>query len=233
MKMPMFLPALGMCFMASTLAMADTQQTTIDAKRLGIVTSSVVIGVATMGPIGAIPGLMAGDWLDQEIMDADRVEEVEAQLSAANSHIEQLGDQLATYQLSTQHYARIALEQLQLELMFRTNNSDLTEQGIERLSFLAKFLSENPDIHIRLDGYADPRGDAEENQRLSEQRVSSVFDLLVDNGVDDSRIKKYSHGASQSLSVPGDYDSYALDRVVKIQLFQPDQEAFAGVMIAE
>lgn len=233
MKMPMFLPALGICFMTSTMAMADTQQTISEAKRLGIVSGSIVVGVASMGPFGIVPGLLAGAWLDQEIMDADRVEVVEAQLSQANSRIEQLGEQLATYQLTTEEYARIALEQLQLELLFKTNNSDLTEHGVERLSFLAKFLSENPDIHIRLDGYADPRGNAEENQLLSEKRVSSVFNLLVNNGVDYSRIKRYSHGASQSLSVPGDYDSFALERVVKIELFQPDQGAFAGIMIAD
>ncbi len=230
MKKTIFLAAL---FMASTIAMADGSQATSDTKRLGVVSSSIVAGIASMGPVGALPGLLVGAWLDHEIMDADRVEVMEQQLSDANSRIETLDQQLASYQLSTEEYARIALEQLQLELLFKTNNSVLTEHGVERLTFLANFLSENPNINIRLDGYADPRGNALQNQMLSEQRVESVFNLLVNNGVKDSRIKKYSHGASQSLSVPGDYDSYALDRVVKIQLFQQDNNAIAGITISD
>ncbi len=230
MKKPILLTV---ALMASTITMAETSTATSDVKRLGVVTSSIVAGAASMGPVGIFPGMLVGIWLDHEIMDADKVGVMEQQLSDANSRIEHLDQQLASYKLSTEEYARIALEQLQLELLFKTNNSALTQHGEERLIFLADFLSENPDIQIRLDGYADPRGNALQNQMLSEQRVESVFNLLVNNGVKDSRIEKYSHGASQSLSVPGDYDSYALDRVVKIQLFQQDNNAIAGIMISD
>ncbi len=230
MKKRLILPALGLCFVASTITMADSQETISDVKRLGIVSSSILLGIASMGPLGAVPGLLTGAWLDQEISDADRVESVEEKLFQANSRIRDMGEQLATYQLSAEEYARIALEQLHLELLFKTAAGALTKQGVERLSFLAKFLSDNPDINVRLDGYADPRGDDLDNQRLSEERVDAVFKQLVSKGVNTDRIKKHSHGAGQSLSALGDYDSYALDRVVKIQLLQQDKDAFAGII---
>ncbi|WP_101756896.1 OmpA family protein [Oceanicoccus sp. KOV_DT_Chl] len=233
MKMSTFLPVLSLCAAVSTAAVADADNTSSEAKRLGVVTGSIVVGVASLGPLGAVPGILAGAWLDQEIMAADRVEVMESELLQANTRIRSMGEQLAAAQLSTQEYARIALEQLQLELLFKTNNSALTEHGVQRLTFLANFLSENPEIQIRLDGYADPRGDAVHNLALSEQRAASVLEHLVTHGVARNRIETYSHGAAQSVSVAGDYDSYALDRVVKIQLSQQNKAAFAGIMIAD
>ncbi|MGK0500959.1 MAG: outer membrane protein OmpA-like peptidoglycan-associated protein [Oceanicoccus sp.] len=232
MKMSTFIPALSLCFAASTIAVADSMPTGNDAKRVGLVSASMLVGIASLGPIGVLPGLLAGAWLDQEVLDADRVEDMDIQLTQANSQLRDMGEKLTAAQLSTEEYARIALEQLQLELLFKTNNSALTEHGVKRLTFLANFLSENPAIHVRLDGYADPRGDAQYNQDLSNQRVASVYDLLVANGVNHQRIEKYSYGASQSLSAVGDYDSYALERVVKIQLFQQHSDAFAGITVS-
>jgi outer membrane protein OmpA-like peptidoglycan-associated protein len=215
MKMSTFIPALSLCFAASTIAVADSMPTGNDAKRVGLVSASMLVGIASLGPIGVLPGLLAGAWLDQEVLDADRVEDMDIQLTQANSQLRDMGEKLTAAQLSTEEYARIALEQLQLELLFKTNNSALTEHGVQRLTFLANFLSENPAIHVRLDGYADPRGDAQYNQDLSNQRI-----------------EKYSYGASQSLSAVGDYDSYALERVVKIQLFQQHSDAFAGITVS-
>lgn len=43
---------------------------------------------------------------------------------------------------------------------------------------------------------------------------------LSELGVDDQRIQSFSHGASESVSPSGDYDAYALERAVKINLSQ-------------
>ena len=121
------------------------------------------------------------------------------------------------------------LDQLQLEMLFRTGATELTNTGQMRLAALADFLVDNPQIAIRLDGYADPRGDDSYNAQLSLGRVSHVARLLEQHGVDSARIQRFSHGASESVAAEGDYDAYALERAVKIELTQPGTEGIAAI----
>ena len=94
--------------------------------------------------------------------------------------------------------AENAFEQLQLALLFTTGGSLLSEQDIERLEQLASLLTDYPTLAVRLDGYADPRGATDYNQRLSEQRVETVQALLNSFNIDSNRIETVSHGDSQS-----------------------------------
>jgi outer membrane protein OmpA-like peptidoglycan-associated protein len=84
-------------------------------------------------------------------------------------------------------------------------------------------MANNDELAIRLDGYSDPRGAAGFNLALSQQRVKSVAEQLKLAGLDPSRISTFSHGATQSQALQGDYDSYALERVVKIELTKKNQ----------
>jgi outer membrane protein OmpA-like peptidoglycan-associated protein len=130
---------------------------------------------------------------------------------------------------SSEHYAQLVLDQLQLEMLFKTGEAELTNTGQLRLAALAEFLVDNPQIAIRLDGFADPRGDAAYNQQLSQGRVSHVARLLEQAGVDRARIASFSHGATRSTASQGDLDAYAMERAVKIQLTQGGAEGIAGI----
>lgn len=218
--------------LTSTAAMADFNKPTTEDKKGGVIVGSFITGAVAGGPLGAIAGTLAGIWLGEQVKEADRVDAIEAELSNSNTQLNRLTRQLAQSERDSQKYAQIALDQLQLELLFKTGNSELTTQGQQRMTFLADFIVNNPELNIELDGYADPRGDANYNLSLSDERVQSVQQLLMDNGVDEDRIVTRSHGASQSLSAVGDYDSYAMERVVKIQLTKKDsRNSFAQVTI--
>ena len=130
-------------------------------------------------------------------------------------------------------FARLALEQLQLEMLFRTNDSQLTEAGQERLALLATFLQRNPDLTVRIAGYADPRGDVDANMALSRARAQRVAEQLILAGVQGSRLTVTAHGESQSLAAEGDTEGYALERRVHIVLDQgADQRRVAEVMLS-
>jgi outer membrane protein OmpA-like peptidoglycan-associated protein len=47
---------------------------------------------------------------------------------------------------------------------------------------------------VRIDGYADDRGDDAANLRLSEQRAREVMDFLLKNGVEPWRLEPRGHG---------------------------------------
>ncbi len=204
------------------------------AKRAGVLTGSFVTGAAAGGPVGAVLGMLTGAWLSVQVEEADRLEAVETQLAHARQRSERLSGQLQQARDDSRVLARQALDQLQLALMFHTGDSQLTPAGERRIAHLAGFLVDNPALAIRLDGYADPRGAADYNMTLSDGRVQSVAQRLVDEGVDADRIHTFAHGASESSAEPGDHDAYALERVVRIQLTRGERgEAVAQVTVGE
>ena len=113
-----------------------------------------------------------------------------------------------------------------MDLSFRTNEYTLTDTNGERLSELAQSLSGISNIRIRLDGFADERGDAAYNMKLSEKRVEFVRDQLVSAGVEASRITLIAHGESDAQD--DSLDSFALERRVSLTVFVDDPQAVAA-----
>jgi len=217
----------------ATAAVAAPVEMSDEAKRDTVIWSSFVTGAVAAGPLGAMVGVIAGSWLGEKVEAAGQVEDMEDELARTKGQAAALSRQLAAAEVSARshqrhEYKQIALEQLQLELLFKTGVSELTVAAQLKMSLLASLLIEHPELMIRLDGYADPRGDANYNHTLSENRVQAVRTFLVAKGVDSERLSAYSHGASRSSATKGDYDSYALERVVKLQLSnQSSQDSYA------
>jgi len=217
-------------FGTATTVAADPIELSDEAKRNSVIWGSIATGAAAGGPLGAMAGVIAGVWLGEKVEEAGRVDAVKEQLADANNHATKLSQQLAQAEIPVQPYEQVALERLYLELLFKTGDSQLTASGQERIANLASLLLKHPEVHIRLDGHTDPRGNADYNQTLSENRVQTIVELLVANGIANDRIVTNSHGADQSSAVTGDYDGYALERVVKIQLSKGGvQDSYAQV----
>lgn len=190
---------------------------------IGATAAGVVLG----GPLGMIVGALTGVWMNNTLDTADTAEATDKELAMTQMHLResetelaQLSDQLDEAHQATEQYAQLVLDQLQLEMLFKTNATQLTPAGHMRLATLATFLVANPLIDIRLDGYADPRGADNYNRQLSLGRVNHVARALAELGVDKQRIQSFSHGATDSVATSGDYDAYALERSVKVNLFQ-------------
>ncbi len=62
------------------------------------------------------------------------------------------------------------------------------------------YLQVKPDAHLTLTGHADPRGSDAYNQKLSERRVGSVKDFLVNLGVPESAISTEGVGKTEVLT---------------------------------
>jgi len=217
----------------ATTAVAAPVEISDETKRNSVIWGSIATGAVAAGPLGAMAGVIAGSWLGEKVESAGQVEDAEQELARAKAQAEELTQKLAEAEIADQNrrqhdYQQIALEQLQLELLFKTGASELTLAAQLRMSLLASLLNEYPELMIRLDGHADPRGDANYNRTLSGNRVQTVQNFLIAKGVAAERFSAHSHGASQTSAIQGDYDSYALERVVKVQLSnQASQESFA------
>lgn len=71
---------------------------------------------------------------------------------------------------------------------FESDKSTLTTYSKGILNKLVKTLNSNPDYHINISGYTDSRGSDEHNDKLSQDRVSSVIGYLKSKGISESRI---------------------------------------------
>lgn len=190
----------------------------LEAKKGAAFVGATTAGVVLGGPLGLLGGGLVAAWMHETMDEAAEAETAKRELAGSEQALAAAEAQLAIARETSEHYAQLVLDQLQLEMLFKTGETQLTNTGQLRLAALAEFLVANPEVAIRLDGYADPRGGETYNQQLSMGRVNHVAHLLEQQGVDPARIASFSHGASRSTAADGDLDAYALERAVKIEL---------------
>jgi len=115
---------------------------------------------------------------------------------------------------------------IEMDLLFRTDEHVLAASTGSRLKQLASSLATMPDVFVRLDGFADERGDAAYNQKLSVRRAEHVRNVLIDNGVPATRISVMAHG--ESPAADANTDSFAFERKVSLTLYIDDSVSFAS-----
>jgi peptidoglycan-associated lipoprotein len=68
------------------------------------------------------------------------------------------------------------------------------------LAYLKTLMDQYPDMVIELSSHTDSRGDVEYNKKLSQRRANSTKNWLVEEGVDQQRIKAVGYGESKLLN---------------------------------
>lgn len=90
-------------------------------------------------------------------------------------------------------------KELYEEVYFKINQSQYTATERYKVRKMIDFLNENPESNILITGSADKKtGNAEYNQKLSEQRAETVRKALVDAGIDESRIQVDALGGTDT-----------------------------------
>jgi outer membrane protein OmpA-like peptidoglycan-associated protein len=93
---------------------------------------------------------------------------------------------------------------------------------------VARFMREQPERKIVIEGFTDDRGSARFNERLSEERAQAVRDALVSEGVEPQRI--VARGLGPAYPVAGNKDSRgrSLNRRVEILIGETVGRAATG-----
>jgi OOP family OmpA-OmpF porin len=74
------------------------------------------------------------------------------------------------------------------------NQWHMSEEGEKTAFQLLKTFKENNALTVLLDGYTDTWGSYSSNQRISELRVENLKNLLINKGIDPSKIEVVTHG---------------------------------------
>lgn len=90
---------------------------------------------------------------------------------------------------------------IQLEnILFRQSRPELLVSSNDEVDKLIGFMKKYPTVEIELSGHTDNVGDAAKNQKLSEQRVTVVRNILIRSGVKESRIQTIAYGGSKPIA---------------------------------
>lgn len=82
-------------------------------------------------------------------------------------------------------------------VFFDLNKSNIRPESFIELNKLRDLLNKNPLLKIEIGGHTDTRGDATENQQLSEGRANAVKNYLIEQGIDALRLTSKGYGESQ------------------------------------
>ena len=199
------------------------------------VSAGAVIGVIAGGPVGLVVGAALGAKLGEEFFQRDtEIDQLSASLQGSQSRVNELerdvvalgGDLQRMQQESRPELLSLLQAGIEMDLLFRTDEDVLSATTGSRLQQLAASLATMPGVFVRLDGFADERGNAAYNQKLSARRAEHVMHVLLANGVPAARINVRAHG--ESPSADNNVDSFAFERKVSLTLYIEDSPSFAA-----
>ena len=248
---------LGMSVAALAGEPTDAPKPPPPQEPIGFVTGAVIGGFAA-GPVGAVIGAGLGTWLGNRVHRASDAPKAEAAVAALQIDKTELqGEKSAllndknelteanrglsvrladlTTKVETEQKAKEdaseTLDGLQGDVLFRTGSAEITPEIAHQIEVLAQAVAKSPELKVRVDGYADPRGSVDDNLKLSQARANAVRDLFLAAGIDEEMLEVNAYGKSQSVA--SDNDGYALERRVRLTLQAQDGAAVAQVNVKE
>lgn len=90
---------------------------------------------------------------------------------------------------------------LNAELLFETAKSTLRREHFATLNAIVDYLLLHPERSVKISGHTDNTGSEQHNLTLSKRRADVVAEYLVNNGVNNSRVKTFGLGSAQPLEV--------------------------------
>ena len=86
------------------------------------------------------------------------------------------------------------------DIYFATNSSELTAASKFVLDILIDFLQDNPNVSIEIQGHTDNIGSRQDNMVLSENRAKEVYNYLVENYIEYSRLKYKGYADTKPIA---------------------------------
>lgn len=85
-------------------------------------------------------------------------------------------------------------------IFFHTASATLVETSLAELDRLAEALKRHPGLKLEVGGHTDNVGSDADNLDLSERRAKAVYDYLILNGIDPSRLSYRGYGESRPVA---------------------------------
>jgi outer membrane protein OmpA-like peptidoglycan-associated protein len=170
-----------------------------------------------------------------------RTKEVGSALSARDQAMRKAADADAARDQATQQTAAVQAELDALkakptdrglvltlgDVLFDTGKADLNPGASRNLDQLVVFLTDHPERRVEIDGYTDNVGTDSFNLDLSQRRADTVKSVLVNRGIDSTRIVCRGYGKDFGVASNTDSGGRQLNRRVEIVIGGVDGAAVA------
>jgi outer membrane protein OmpA-like peptidoglycan-associated protein len=198
--------------------------------------AGAVVGGPAGAVVGAIVGAVAGDHFlvrkENKLMAAnlDATRDQLAYVQAANAQL--AADLTAQRNLvaSTSHEIRSAscCGDSELVLHFRSGSSKVEELYDDQLEEFVAYVDSVPGAVVEIYGYADRRGEQNDNLWLSQERVQSVEKSLRNLGLSNFTYETTALGEGQPVTATESLENNFFDRRVVLRVRTDEQNELAS-----
>lgn len=105
-------------------------------------------------------------------------------------------------------------------IFFDFDKFELKSESIPELKRLIKFLNENNNINISIEGHTDNVGTKDYNNTLSKRRADAIKKYLVDNGIPNKRCSTVGFGSGKPIADNNTDEGRAENRRVEIRFLK-------------
>jgi peptidoglycan-associated lipoprotein len=149
-----------------------------------------------------------------KLAEEERLKELERQLSLEEERI-------AAAAKEEERKMIVAREMLMDEdIYFKKGNYSLSPEAKEILMKKARWLQDNPDTSVIIQGHSDEPGSAEFNLALGEKRAGKVKTFLIKLGISSSRLIPVSYGRERPADSGENKEDRARNRRVHFVIEQ-------------
>lgn len=103
-------------------------------------------------------------------------------------------------------------------LTFETGKSSLKPESAEQLKNIAEILKAFPAVNVKVGGYTDNTGDANDNLKLSADRAAAVKSELIKFGINDSRVESEGYGIEYPIASNDTEEGRAANRRTSVRV---------------
>jgi outer membrane protein OmpA-like peptidoglycan-associated protein len=103
-------------------------------------------------------------------------------------------------------------------IQFEVNSAKLKRSSHKILDKAARALMGYPDLSVEIAGHASSEGDDDYNMELSQERVLTVREYMIDRGIDPSRLTARGYGETQPVASNDTEEGRSINRRVEFRL---------------
>lgn len=106
----------------------------------------------------------------------------------------------------------------QNKITFERRGTKVVDSSISTIEKISKILKDNPTIKIEVSGHTDSRGKDSLNKQISQDRASSVKEILVGFGIDTNRISAVGYGEEKPIAKDDENGLSEINRRVEFNI---------------
>lgn len=107
-------------------------------------------------------------------------------------------------------------------IFFETGKAELLAESHFELTKLVELMKNNPELKVEIGGHTDNVGSVEANKKLSAARAKAVYDHLMANGIEASRLSFRGYGETKPMASNDTPQGRAENRRVEMKVMNND-----------